>query len=258
MKIWTTALVAWVVWLPMWAAAGQNTATRLTYEVASIRASDPDRESGSVQPLLNGVGYTVDGLPLRSMLSVMYRIPRRQISGGPNWVNTENYDVYGRTDHAYSIDDLHLMFENLLADRFNLKLHTEQVPGPVYVLRAARSGMKMKPVDVGTNRRSPIWSTTDGVTADGVPLNYLCYWLGQVLQGDERPVVDGTGLTGTYDFNLSFRWPEEPKAGGDDGRSEDLPTIFQALHDQLGLDLVPEKGMVTKLIIDHAEKPSAN
>lgn len=192
------------------------------------------------------------------MLSVMYRIPVRQISGGPEWVNTQNFDVYGRTDRTYSIDDLHLMFENLLADRFNLKLHMVQEPGPVYVLRVAKSGLKMKAVPEGTGRRSPIWDSADGVTADRVQLNYLCYWLGQILQSDQRPVVDATGLRGNYDFTLRFRMPEEPGAGGDDGRSEDLPTIFKALRDQLGLELTPEKGTVPRLVIDHVEKPSAN
>ena len=248
------ALVAPMLLAPMVPAGGQDTPARLTYEVASVRASDPARERGSVQPLPNGVGYTVDGLPLRSMLSVMYRIPLRQISGGPEWVNTENFDVYGRTDRTYSIDDLHLMFENLLADRFNLKLHIEKVPGPVYVLRVAKSGLKMTAVPEGTDRHSPIWGNEEGVTADRVPLNYFCYWLGQNLQSDGRPVVDATGLTGTYNFTLRFRPQEAPSA--DEG--EDLPSIFQALRDQLGLELTPEKGTVSRLVIDHVERPSAN
>jgi uncharacterized protein (TIGR03435 family) len=250
-----------IVWL--WAscaAFGQEKGARLAYEIASVRASDPNLEGGSVSPLPNGIGYNAVRVTVRDMLSVMYRVPQRQITGGPEWVYTEHFDVEGKADHAYSIDQLHVMFENLLEDRFNLKLHAVSRTGPVYTLTIAKTGLKMTAVNAGTDRHNPIVGSDDNhVTGDRVPMNYLCFWLGQNVQSDERPVVDRTGLTGTYSFTLNFRPQLEPTiAGGESGEAEDAPTIFEALRDQLGLELRAEKGPVTELVIDHIEKPSAN
>jgi uncharacterized protein (TIGR03435 family) len=242
-------------------APGQDKPVRLVYEVASIKASPPGAPEGYVDPLPGGIGYNAKNIPVKDMLSVMYRIPRRQIVGGPEWLSSERFDIQVRADHPYSIDDLHIMFQNLLADRFNLKLHIETKAGPVYMLTIAKSGLKMNPVDAGKDRNIPI---TDGANHEyigsRVPVNYLCFWLGQKLQNDQRPVVDGTGLTGTYDFKLTFR-PQLPPDASMEGSSpelDSLPSIFNAVKDQLGLELTPERGPVETLVIDHIEKPSEN
>ena len=78
------------------------------------------------------------------MISLMYKVPGRQITGGPDWLNNQSYDIEAKADHAYSIDDLHVMFQNLLADRFNLKFHKEVREGPVYALVLDKSGPKLK------------------------------------------------------------------------------------------------------------------
>jgi uncharacterized protein (TIGR03435 family) len=153
------------------------------------------------------------------------------------------------------------MFQRLLADRFNLRLHKQVKMGPVYVLTIAKSELKMIPVDAGKDRNIPI---SDGPNNESigsrVPMNYLCFWLGQRLQSDQRPVIDKTGLTGSYDFKLSFR-PQLPPDASSEGLAaevESLPSIFAAVRDQLGLELVPEKGPVETLVIDHIEEPSEN
>ena len=194
------------------------------------------------------------------MLAVMYRIPSRQIEGGPEWVYSDKFDVVGRADRTYSIEELHQMFENLLMDRFNLKLHFATEIGPVYTLRVAKSGLKMQSVPGEAVRRSPIYTTDEqSYTGDHVPLNYLCWWLAQQLESDKRQVVDQTGLRGTFSFKLRFRPESELSVSADDvGEAEDLPSIFKALREQLGLELTPERGPVSKLVIDHIERPSAN
>jgi uncharacterized protein (TIGR03435 family) len=115
-------------------------------------------------------------------------------------------------------------------------------------------------VDAGKDRHSPIHDDDNNVvTGDRVPMNYLCFWLGQILQYDHRPVVDRTGLTGTYDFTFAFRPVLPPDVSEDQSpETANLPTIFQALRDQLGLELTPQRGPVEVLVIDHVEKPSAN
>ena len=203
--------------LALSAAPAQEKPVRLIYEIGSVKPSDPKLEEGMITPFPNGIGYHADHVTMRDMLAVMYRITSRQVLGGPEWVYTENFDVVGRADGAYSIDELHAMFENLLMERFNLKLHFADETGPVYMLRVAKSGLKMKPVPVDTVRRSPIQSTDENhMTGEQVPLNYLCFWLGQVLQNHGRPVVDRTGLTGAYSFKLRFRPEAEPSVSAAD------------------------------------------
>ncbi len=192
-------------------ALGQGTPVRLVYDVASVKRSEPGAPDGEVDPLAGGTGYNAVRVSVKDMLSVMYRIPHRQIIGGPEWLGTEKFDVLARTDHSYSIDELHTMFQNLLADRFNLKLHRQTKLGPVYILTVASSGLKMVPVDSGIDRHNPITSGPNyEVTGSRVPMNYFCFWLGQNLQNDQRPVIDRTGLTGTYDFTLAFQ-PQLPQ-----------------------------------------------
>ena len=247
--------------IAVFSAHGQNSPVRLVYDVASVKASEPGAPDGEVDPLPGGTGYNAVRISVKDMLSVMYRLPGRQVIGGPAWMSTEKFDVLARADRSYSIDDLHLMFQNLLADRFNLKLHRQIKTGPVYVLTVAPSGLKMTPVNAGKDRHSPITSgPNDEAIGSRVPMNYLCFWLGQNLQNDQRPVIDRTGLTGTYDFKLTFR-PQLPPDVSTEAMSpetQNLPSIFAALKDQLGLELVPQKGPVETLVIDHVEKPSAN
>jgi uncharacterized protein (TIGR03435 family) len=195
------------------------------------------------------------------MISVIYRVPARQIVGGPAWLGSENYDVEARADHAYSLDDLHIMFQNLLADRFNLKIHKETREGQVFNLMVAKSGLKMKPNDTGQDLKIPISPGPNNLfVGEKVPMEYLCFWLGQQLQSDQRPVVDKTGLAGTYDFTLSFLPEFIPSIARDTlpPEMQSLPTIFVAVKEQLGLELRPAKGPVPTLLIDHVERPSPN
>jgi uncharacterized protein (TIGR03435 family) len=258
-RCWIFAACFWWILAPL--AFGQEKPARLVYEVASVRPSGPDAPDGEIDPLPNGVGYSVKAIPVKIMLSIMYRVPLRQIVGGPIWLNNERFDVEVRADHSYSIDDLHIMFQNLLADRFQLKLHKEIKSGPVYLLTIAKSGLKMNPVDAGKNRNVPITDAPNyEFIGSKVPMNYLCYWLGLKLQYDQRPVVDKTGLTGTYDFKLSFRPQLPPDASREDQSPEleNLSLIFDAVKDQLGLQLARQKGPVETLVIDHAERPTEN
>jgi uncharacterized protein (TIGR03435 family) len=236
-------------------ALSQNNSAPLTYDVVSVRPSDPSAPQVGIDPLPNGIGYNAVGVPVLTMLCVMYRIPPRQIVGGPEWLYNKNFDVLVRADHSYSIDELHIMFQNMLADRFKLKLHMESKVGPIYALTIAKSGLRMTPVDEAKLRNSPILTDRENeYIGTSVPMNYLRFWLSMKLQEDHRPVVDNTGLTGHYDFKLTFR----PQLPPDVSESDNLPSIFDAVKNQLGLQLVPQQGPVQTLVIDHIEQPSEN
>jgi uncharacterized protein (TIGR03435 family) len=242
---------------------GQDKPARLTFEVASIKPFKPSggRGGGGIKPKSAGQGYDAVGASVRMMISLMYRMPMQHITGGPSWLDSDLWTVDAKADRAYNTDDLHTMFQNLLADEFKLKFHKEVKEGPVYALMVEKSGPKMKVNDGPQDFEIPIQGGPGGVTiGKRVPMEYLCYVLGQMLRNDDRPVIDKTGLTGNYDFTLTFL-PDLPP-GFDKANLPpellDRPNLFDALRQQLGLKLEPQKGPVTYYVIDSVEKPEGN
>ena len=153
----------------------------------------------------------------------------------------------------------------MLADRFKLKFHWEAREGPVYLLTVDKSGLKMKVDDNPEPVKGGVRITGDpmspgGVIGQAAAMEYLAWWLGQRLQQDGRPVIDKTGLDGYYDFKLSYM-PELPPDFPRDRVPPDAldrPNLFQALREQLGLRLEPQKGPVGHFVIDSIEKPATN
>ncbi len=233
----------------------------LNFDVVSIHLAKPS-ESGFIKALPGGQEYTSQNIPIKLIISLMYRVPLRQISGGPDWITSQTYDIEAKADHgSYSIDDLHIMFQNLLADRFQLRFHKEVREGNVYSLAVDKSGSKLKLNTSPQNFDIPINFTGPGsMSGVRVPIPYFCWVLGQVLDNDARPVIDRTGLDKFYDFTLSFLPPLPPDVPKDSLPPGllDRPSIFNALREQLGLTLTPQKGPVEYYIIDHIERPSEN
>jgi len=234
----------------------------LTFDVAAIHPSQPGARGGMVKPLPNGTGYLVENMTVKTMMSVMFRIPARQITGGPDWFSTQPFDVQAKADRSYSLDDLHTMFENLLADRFGLKFHIETKEGPVYDLIVDKPGVKMKDAGSVGDLNIPIRPTGPGQFAgDKVPMHYLCWFLGQIMADDPRPVIDKTGLTDVYDFTLKFAPEMPPGAASSDNippEIRNLPVLRDALEEQLGREVVPTIGPVEYYVIDRVDQPSQN
>jgi uncharacterized protein (TIGR03435 family) len=254
-------LVAVIAQLSTPLARSQDKPTRLTFDVASIHPSKPGSVNGGIKPLPGGHGYTAENFPVQLMISLMYKVPMRQIKGAPDWLNTDRFDIEAKADHAYSVDDLHIMFQNLLADRFNLKFHKDIKEGAVYALTVDKPGLKMKVNDSPQDFNIPMNARGVGVAVGArVPMPYFSWWLGQQLQNDERPVIDLTGLDKNYDFTLTFLPLFPPDFPKENLPPEllDRPSIFDALKQQLGLKLTAQKGPVEYYVIDHVEKPSEN
>lgn len=234
---------------------------RQTFEVATIRLAGPNEPDGGIRPLPGGQEYWARDVPVKLIISLMFKLPMRQIEGGPGWINTDDYDIEAKAEAPTSLDNLHIMFQNLLVDRFNLKYHMETRQGPVYVLTVDKAGLKMKQNPGGDAWDYPILPTGRGeITGKRVPMKYFCWFLGQMLQRDERPVVDETGLKGFWDFRLQFL-PDLPSNVSRDQLPPDLasrPSLFDALPEQLGLRLKPAQGPVPYFVIDHIDRPSPN
>lgn len=238
----------------------QTPSQRLTFDVVSIHPSDPGTQGGRIKPIPGDHGYTAQNFPVLMMISLMYKIPVQQIEGGPNWITNEGFDIEARADGPHSVDDLHTMYQNLLADRFGLKFHHEVREGNIYALTVDPSGLKLKPNTSPEDDKIPVNGSPAHTTGVRVPMVYLTWFLSLLLQNDGRPVVDQTGLTGNYDFNLSFQPILPPDAAPDalPPEDRDLPTLFNALRTQLGLRLTPTRGPVDHIVIDHIEKPTPN
>jgi uncharacterized protein (TIGR03435 family) len=255
-----SAILAVITLISASLAQAQDKPARLTFDVATIRPSKQADRNGGIKALPGGNGYTAQNIPVKLMISLMYRVPMRQITGGPDWLDSDRYNVEARVERSYSIDDLHLMYQNLLADRFNLKFHIETKEGPVYALMLDTPGSKLKINESPQDYKIPMNFGPEGAVGIRVPMPYLCWWLGQQLQNSGRPVIDLTGLDKNYDFTLSFM-PELPPDVSRDNLSpevRDRPSLFDALKQQLGLKLVAQKGPVDHYVIDHIDRPSDN
>jgi uncharacterized protein (TIGR03435 family) len=242
-------------------------AGNLSFEVASIKPGDPDTNHVGihVQP---GGRFNTTNTSLRILLQYAYDIYGDQITAGPGWLDTVTFTIEAKPDSETRVPagpesnvKVMSMVRSLLADRFKLIVHWETRDAPVYELVVAKGGPKMRETDANYPGHDV---NRDGsqLTAKGVPMSMLIRNLSRQLG---RPVIDKTGLTGNYDFQLTYT-PESREGVFGRPQSSDAPiaadpnvtSIFTALPEQIGLKLQSAKGPVQILVIDHAEKPSVN
>lgn len=245
---------------------GQDSPARLTFDVASVKLTTQKlfENKSSIQPLPAGEGFSTRNAPVRLLISAMYNVPRQQITGGPDWLDADGYDIEAKADHSYRLDELRIMFQNLLADRFKLRFHKETKEGPVYVLTVDKSGSKLK-VNVSPADSDPNWSplrSTKGYVNvwERVSIAYFCRWLRGALQSQTLPIIDKTRLDKNYDFSLAYL-PEFPPNFDKETLPpayRDLPSLIDALPQQLGLSLQRQKGPIEYYVIDHVQRPTGN
>jgi uncharacterized protein (TIGR03435 family) len=217
----------------------------LRFDVAAIKRSDPAHVGAQAffQP---GGKFAALTAPLKSLVCFAYQLRDHQVSGGPGWFDTEPFDVTAKTDEPAGNDQLRIMVQTLLADRFKLQFHREAKEQPVYTLVLARNGPKLQAaieqgrgVGIGAKGR---------LNGNGADMATFASALSGKLG---RSVVDRTGLKGFYNFLLTWT-PDEAQADAPG------PSMFTAIQEQLGLKLESTKGAVEVLVIDHAERPSEN
>lgn len=232
----------------------------LRFAVASVKVTD-DRRATFDTPL-NGNRFTAAGVTLKMLISYAWDKQISQISGGPDWLDSERYDIDARPESAVTgeqvLQSIRSMLQSLLADRFKLAVHTESRQAPVYQLVLAKNGPRLKETSAGA--RVPNQQMARGqIIASATPLSQLLPLLSVLVQ---RQVVDKTGLIGKYDFTLTYTL--EASRDGAIGPNvpapvdPNAPSVFTALQEQLGLKLESGRDAVEVLAIDHAEKPDPN
>jgi uncharacterized protein (TIGR03435 family) len=232
-----------VVLLGLFAASAQAP----SFEVASIK---PNRGGDGPSSTRAGAGQlTMENVSLRKLTLMAYGIPddRSYALAGPDWLATEAFNIVAKYPSNTPQDQIRAMLQNLLADRFHLRLHREARPLPQYVLVVARGGPKIQPVqpgNPGTNGRA------GRLEATRITMQKLADVFAKMVG---MPVVNETGLEGVYTFNLEWT-PDKTEIGRETG-----PSLFSALQDQLGLKLEGRKGPVEVLVIDHIDRtPTEN
>jgi len=282
---------------------------KMAFEVASIRPSAPGSytkpslslDPGDGGPPVGGVFAADFTLPVYIMFAYKLWLTNDQITAmlarEPKWVSADSFTIQARAAGHPTKDQMRLMMQSLLAERFKLEIHFEEQEVPVFVMTLAKPGKRgprlilhaegppcdsTEPEGAGT----AMGSAKAGKSAEVFPPT--CGAPGSIMRSSpsgplsvvgardatlaivgsslgwagrlERPVVDRTGLEGKFDFVMEWT-PESRKALTDDGGVQTDPqgtTFLEALREQLGLKLEATKVRMTVPVIDHVERPSEN
>jgi uncharacterized protein (TIGR03435 family) len=234
--------------------------------------------------------------PLIAYISFAYKLQPGQLqsvnSDLPKWTMQDFFDIQARAAGNPTKDQFRLMMQSLLANRFKLIIHSETREQPVFALvldKPEKFGPQLRPHTDGSPSCAPATAAsalpfTTGTVDGGYPAecgsvmmiptgkrgsvgvggrNVTMGMIASTIDGAgnlsgelEKPVIDGTGLKGAFDFRIDFtpQLPFMPNAAAD----QNAPTFLEALKDQLGLKLDPQTGEVQKVIVDHVDHPTSN
>jgi uncharacterized protein (TIGR03435 family) len=295
-KIAMLGLVSLVTSLTGWAQATAQ-GNKLEFDVASVRENKSGEPAYSNFPLGPGPQFDAKGglLVAKDMLLLQYIVfaykpDMFQIQEFraklPEWARTTRFDIEARADGSPTKDAMRLMTQSLLEERFHMVVHRETREEPAYAVVLAKPGVlgpRLKPHPAGdpdcsktsfAKTAAGAYPVACGASASIVPetpgdfaaagykvtMEAIAPALGGAANLTDRRVLDRTGLTGTYDFRLEFA-PESPLSAQPDA-SADLgpggPSFTEAMKNQLGLKLVPQKLPLEVIVIDHIERPTEN
>jgi uncharacterized protein (TIGR03435 family) len=217
------------------------------FEDASVKPSvERARAVGDVRTYPGG-RITIVSSTLEYLVELAFGVQRFQISGGPEWIYREGFDIeakpansLGRGRGTSLSEEQRRMLLSLLVERFQLACHRQSRPGPIYSLTATDYNLKLR--ETADRDSLPLISGPDGVIGGvNVSMALLAAKLSRWL---DCPVVDRTGLSGSYDFKIA-------------NDSEELASIRGSLQ-RLGLKLEPGKGPVDAIVVDGAQRPTPN
>jgi uncharacterized protein (TIGR03435 family) len=251
------------------------------FDVASIK---PNTDGGNTYQRASPNGtMTLGNNTLRNIIRTAHGLQGAQVVGGPDWLDRDRFDVVAKAGRPFTQDEGRAMLRALLAERFGLVAHTETRPMAVYIMRVDNRerglGSRLRPSSLdcdamlaaskagGTaapaapDGRLPcvldVRFAAGSVAGIGVSMTQLAH---NLMNAVGRVVVDETGLSGAYDLELTFvpdpglAAPGSPAAGVDPS----APSLFTALQEQLGLRLEPGRAPVPVLVVDRAERPTAD
>jgi uncharacterized protein (TIGR03435 family) len=239
-----------------------------SFEVATIKPTAPNWSGGRFIRMQTAHQMIARNHTLKTLIAAAYNLNFKSISGGPAWVDADHFDILAKApgEARPALDEQMAMLRRLLADRFGLVFHREPREMPIFALSVGRGGSKLKESTWqadGSPEGPPALAFVIAPPLVSLPARSATIAeLASVMQRAalDRPVVDRTGLTARYDFDLEFT-PDETLFGGLLGKppaDATKPGLFAALQEQLGLRLEATRGLVDLFLIDKAERPSEN
>jgi uncharacterized protein (TIGR03435 family) len=233
------------------------------FEVATIKPSRPDTPGRAFT--VQGRTFSTRNTTLSNLMTFAYGLHARQIAGAPEWFERDAYDVTGQPDADGQPSELQWrkMLQKMIADRFKLAFHREQRELSVYAIVVDKNGTKMTRNDTDPNGLPGLFFRGLGVlpARNATMTDFAGLLQTAVL---DRPVVDRTGLSGRFDFTLTWT-PDETQFGGlgikvppPTDSATAPPGLFTAVQEQLGLRLESTKAPVDVLVVDRVERPTEN
>ena len=233
------------------------------YDVVTVKPSDPNRP-GKLFTIRGRQVLTIN-TTVNDLITFAYSLQTKEILNAPPWMD-EKYDVDGVPDieGQPNSKQMRMLIANALEQRFGLKYHTEQREMTAYTLTVAKGGPKL----TASNDREGdpgnfLFAGLGKLHTSNMSMKEFCHGMQEAVM--DKPVVDQTGLTGRYDFNLNWT-PDQsqfasfgahiPPPNPDDPNPP--PSLYTALQEQLGLKMDVTKANVDVMVIDHIDKPSAN
>lgn len=242
-------------------------ASNRQFEVVAIKQSAPDQHGSSWNGRSDRI--TISNYTLRHLIRVAYDLKSdKQILGGPDWIDKSHFDIAAKLEDAdatsiyklpyeESHEQVMLIFQRLLADRFQLKLHQDQQTLPAYSLEVAKSGAKITPISEPNDHNEAKnlnhgTSTNNGhLVTQAISMDRFADYLTEFTESGDRVVVNRTGLAGEFDFTLN--WARD--YGNGIPSDAQFPGLFTALQEQLGLTLKSDKASVPVVVIEAASLP---
>ncbi|HEY4089770.1 MAG TPA: TIGR03435 family protein [Bryobacteraceae bacterium] len=245
-------------------ALAQTASPSPKFEAVAIKPSAPSADGRIMVGIQGGPGTRNPGqmnfwnISLADLIQNAWDVKKFQVSA-PDWLSSERFDIQAKIPSGATKDEGRLMIQNMLADRFKLALHRTTKESSIYALTIAKGGPKLKEAETGPGAQPKRMMTMNEggrmkMDLKGATMSAIVDMLGLQL---DRPVIDMTGLTGSYDVLMEFAPLPSPAATAPDPNS--APTIFSALTEQLGLKLEARKGPVETVVVDSMEKtPTEN
>lgn len=248
--------------LPRPMAANANPA----FTVATVKPSDPRNTNWALGT--KGTHFFSSNTNVDDLISFAYGVHAKQIIGGPAWFLTDKFDIEGvpNTEGKPNREELTSMVQGLLADRFKLVVLHDKRELAVYALKVGKNGFKLRKSMTAPNAPSGYgFGPLGTMTVTNMTMAAFASAMQRTVL--DKPMVDQTGLMDKYDFTLKWT-PDDSQfsqirgtgisvpAGGDDPNAP--PGLYTAIQEQLGLKLEPVTALTDVLVVDHAEKPSAN
>ncbi|MCU1323140.1 MAG: hypothetical protein JWM43_2789 [Acidobacteriaceae bacterium] len=201
--------------------------------------------------------FELEDQPLLKLIAFAYSLNSRQIVGASGWVSEDHWDMSGKTNLTQdaTLSQEQQLIRQLLVERFGLHFHREKREMPAYALQIVKNQPKLAAAADPALQPLEWTQGHDWVRSENYRSSSMADFLLIKQLFMDRPLVDQTGLSGRYDFKLTYSYGDAPSADGD---ADQPPTMFTAIKEQLGLKFEPVKASVDVMVIDQIKKPTAN